>query len=554
MLKWCRNSHDFDVNRKRNFIVNSLTHVIQVAVENKLPKVDIFNENFEFVEPESKHKDIYYGFVAEELFERIIPEANRLIMDKDPNGVFSWTVEEAVDAIEHFKDPYGPVGHTNVKVLFKRCSCKGKNGKRRVCVPPCPGYQCERIGCVVKKKITSYKESIEIERENRHQMQLKEEMAEAARKAEEYCASVEGKEYWRELAMEKASASLEKDRFDAHVKKLLEKLNKKKEGDDMRRNRKRAAMHKQKEKTIDRLQKKRQTLVNRKERLFGWELEKCEEEIADCDDDLDHLVEDEELMMLDEDEKEKLEIYEEEKAEIEAGKDYQPAGKWQRDFELSWSKEHRERTERIERDMIDQFIKKRVAEAKVRVEREHEVMMKIMLRWQRLGLYTMFDHWATLVDDKKEYLEHMRLQEIEAKQLREEEAIALHELKVAELNKWVEKFDEWTDLPYWEHSETGQTTYDQPTLETVNFQARIPGSNAATAKLKENPYKKKKGEEKTAEGGAAETKTRSPGAAARAKAKAKGKKKKTPSPRRQSVTVEGGVQMPVLDLTKARGK
>ena len=135
VLKWCRNSHDFDVNRKRKFIVNSLTHVIRVAVENKLPKVDIFNENFEFTEPESKHKDTYYGFVADELFEHIIPAANRIAMEADSNSVFSWSVEEAVDAIEHFKDPYGPVGHTNVKVLFKRCSCKGKNGKRRVCVP-----------------------------------------------------------------------------------------------------------------------------------------------------------------------------------------------------------------------------------------------------------------------------------------------------------------------------------------------------------------------------------------------------------------------------------
>ena len=196
----------------------------------------------------------------------------------------------------------------------------------------------------MKKKITSFKESVEIDRENRHQMQLKEEMGEAARKAEEYCASGEGKEYWRELALEKASASLEKDRFDAHVKKLLARLDKKKEGDDMRRNRKRAAMHKQRENTIARLTKKRQTLVNRKERLFGWELEKCEEDIADVDDDLEHLVEDEELMMLDSDEKEQQEVYEEDKAEIEAGKDYTPAGKWQRDFELSWSKEHRERT------------------------------------------------------------------------------------------------------------------------------------------------------------------------------------------------------------------
>ena len=135
VLKWCRNSHSFDVNRKRKFIVTSLTNVIQVAVENKVPKADVFNENFEFEEPESKHKDIYYGFVADQLFEKIIPEANRLIMEKDPNGVFSWSEEEAIDAIENFKDPYGPVGHTNVKVLFKRCSCKSKNGKRRVCVP-----------------------------------------------------------------------------------------------------------------------------------------------------------------------------------------------------------------------------------------------------------------------------------------------------------------------------------------------------------------------------------------------------------------------------------
>ena len=40
-------------------------------------------------------------------------------------------------------------------------------------------------------------------------------------------------------------------------------------------------------------------------------------------------------------------------------------------------------------------------------------------------------------------------------------------LAQADLVKWIEKFDEYTDSFYYEHCETGETLWEQPTLEQL---------------------------------------------------------------------------------------
>lgn len=51
--------------------------------------------------------------------------------------------------VANFQDPYGVVTRSKM-CMFKRCMCVDQNGDRRVCVPPKPGWMCERKAMLLK--------------------------------------------------------------------------------------------------------------------------------------------------------------------------------------------------------------------------------------------------------------------------------------------------------------------------------------------------------------------------------------------------------------------
>ena len=67
----------------------------------------------------------------------------------------TYTPDEVDEALEIFRDPYGLVGSLHVAGMLTRCGCKDPNDdsgkKKRVCVPPKPGFMCERSDCVAVK-------------------------------------------------------------------------------------------------------------------------------------------------------------------------------------------------------------------------------------------------------------------------------------------------------------------------------------------------------------------------------------------------------------------
>jgi len=66
---------------------------------------------------------------------------------------YSYDKEEVDRVLASFKDPWGPVCVEVQECLFRRCGCVDGKGKRRVCVPPAPGFMCTRPALLLKVEV-----------------------------------------------------------------------------------------------------------------------------------------------------------------------------------------------------------------------------------------------------------------------------------------------------------------------------------------------------------------------------------------------------------------
>jgi hypothetical protein len=102
-----------------------------------------------------------------------------------------------------FADVYGPVLRRQ-KAMFRRCSCVDEEGKRKPCVPPKVGYQCERICTLFKMHIVRKRDKAErlwkIYKENG----IADAVKRAEAEAKKYVDSVEGHLWLEKIAYEKA--------------------------------------------------------------------------------------------------------------------------------------------------------------------------------------------------------------------------------------------------------------------------------------------------------------------------------------------------------------
>jgi hypothetical protein len=66
---------------------------------------------------------------------------------------FPYNENEVDRVLSSFKDPWGPVTTELEECFFRRCGCLDDKGKRRVCVPPAPGYMCTRKALLLKVEV-----------------------------------------------------------------------------------------------------------------------------------------------------------------------------------------------------------------------------------------------------------------------------------------------------------------------------------------------------------------------------------------------------------------
>ncbi len=64
---------------------------------------------------------------------------------------FPYERAEVERVLRSFTDPCGPVTK-EAKANFRRCGCVDAGGRRRVCVPPAPGFMCTRRALLFKVK------------------------------------------------------------------------------------------------------------------------------------------------------------------------------------------------------------------------------------------------------------------------------------------------------------------------------------------------------------------------------------------------------------------
>ena len=68
---------------------------------------------------------------------------------------YPYTEKETMWAFSKFTDANGPVMKFE-EGMFRKCSCVNSEGDRKPCVPPLPGFMCQRICTKVKTKNVLY--------------------------------------------------------------------------------------------------------------------------------------------------------------------------------------------------------------------------------------------------------------------------------------------------------------------------------------------------------------------------------------------------------------
>lgn len=459
---WCENRLKFAKNRQRVRIVSDLQHMfgcIEVlGLEDEIADMVTIN-------PAPPHdEDGYYAFCLDRFFpskryenpafpriQKLVNDAARIRSHRIRD--FDFTIEDVKDALESISDPLGPIGHSELKLNFKKCSCQHKDGRRKVCIPPSRGWLCRRRGCLIKKRIMSEQDYRKQIAKANDAVKLKRQISLASSTAWRFIRSAQGMKAMLNLALSMAQDRRESDRVERFVAKRMKKAIEHDKKQRKRRERRLKTLEDRKVRNLNQLTKRREKLLHKKESLRGWELEECNEEIDAILEKLERSPEDEEIARIGEDNADADQELEDAKvaATKAAGfKELTEAQKKRPDaalLQLAHSMMH---------EATNKYVTDQVAIAKEKCKRESALMAHIYGRWQRSDMKIIFEAWRDVA------LEMIEIREYLEERLEEDNA---HNILTAELQqmlvgmeqaKWTEHYDEFNDKPYYIHSETGE--------------------------------------------------------------------------------------------------
>lgn len=138
-------------------------------------------------------------------------------------------------------------------------------------------------------------------------------------------------------------------------------------------------------------------------------------------------------------------------------------------FSLSKSdaKEHKELVNELEVDLVNRYTSKQVKKAERRVRQEHAKMRKIAASWAGLTTRDVFVAWRHHARrEKRRRAKDRWRSKADELQAAADVAAAL-ELARWNLGKYEKFVDQWTDMPFWKHAETGIVVWDEPQLEDL---------------------------------------------------------------------------------------
>jgi len=417
--------------------------------------------------------ELFYQYPEEMFWDVFLPACEDIWSDGSYDTVgdiksFPYGQKEAERVLNSFSDAYGPLVHRSPTGWFRRCHCKKADGTRNVCIPPKAGWMCERKVILVKMKITLERELVERNRTNQERERVKETCAAAEKSAKEYLELDEGKLFIRKLAEVRAHELQINDsdsRFKGAVelefrrrRKKLEKAFKKGE----------KKLHVKRNETHAELEAQRKKLDAKGEKLEGWAAEQNDAAIDRVLHTLSNLPEDEALGKLQDKYEEDLAnlIKAIEKKAEKGSLASRIVPKALMEFKNSMTKEHNEKLSELMVDLKRQYVDREVYRARKKIKVEHAKLRKIMASWTGLGMKGTFMDWLSWTKHRvKQRRRDVRRDNREAR-LGYEQEMANKDFASWNLNKWKKNWDDFNDLDYWVHAVTGESTYDEPDIET----------------------------------------------------------------------------------------
>jgi hypothetical protein len=291
------------------------------------------------------------------------------------------------------------------------------------------------------------------------------EASEASEKsAQEYLDTDEGKLMIRKMAEQRAH-ELQASEADSKFKgacelefrrkrKRLEKAFKKKE----------AKVQKRRNETHDELEEKKGKLREKGKELVGWAAEQNDIGVDKLLDQLANLPEDEELKKLQDKYEKDLEklIKDIEKKAKKGTLVERIVPKALLEFKNSMTKDHNEKLNELMVDLRRQYTERESYRARKKVKGEHQKLRKIMSSWTGLGMRDTYKEWKIWTKHRVK----QRRRDVRAKNREDrfnyEQEMANKDFASWNLDKWQRNWDEFNDLPYWVHGETGESTYEEP--------------------------------------------------------------------------------------------
>lgn len=472
--QWCSKRAEFNLKRKRVNVIRSLQSLFAAIVQVKKADPDL-SAYFEVEAHEKETKTAstgtwrdemgggFYSFANDMLFTEIIPRLQR-VAGRLPRtdgklqkaALFEWEEEEVEDALEHCEDSCGPVAHTGLKLMFRKCRCM-KNGKRRVCVPPRKGYLCKRANAaLIKKRITTEAEYRE-ELSNQQEMEKIELATRIARNvAYQYINSDEGEKDMALRALNRSADAMKADQKRVYIEKMTIKATKKYEHDCAQRDKMMNALRKHRQIRIDEINQEKEDLTAKLEHLRGWEAKKCQEKYDACERALQNIPEDDEIELLQEQIDEAPSLFEQDMLAIKDGEGFEQKRSRQK-LTKKQKKYAREIRQQVENDYAAVY----EVEAKKLAQKEFQLMRKIGASWTRGSLRRIFQKWSSWTKDTIEQRLIVKQFEDEAKRTKELGDENETKLKEMEMLKWIEGYDPYTERVFFEHSETKEIVWDK---------------------------------------------------------------------------------------------
>ena len=471
---WCSKRAVFNTHRKRVNVIKSLQRLFAAIIEvgNADPDLIAYFDA-EAHEKETKSASTgtwkdemgggFYSFANDVLFKEIIPRLQR-VAGRLPRtdgklqraAAFEWEPEEVEEALAHCEDSCGPVAHTGLKLMFRKCRCK-KNGKRRVCVPPRKGYLCKRANAaLIKKRFTTgaeYREELSNQQEM-EKIQLAKSIAKNV--AMEYCNSEDGAKDMAARALKQSADALYQDQKRVYIEKMTVTQTKRFDHDCAQRDKMMAALQKHRQIRIDEIKEEMDELRGKLEHLRGWEAKKCEEKYEAAERALQNIPEDDEIELLQEQMDEAPLLHENEMLGIKDGEGFE-----QKRSRQKLTSKQKKFAKSIRQKVEDQYSAAYELEAKKVAQTEFRLMRKIGASWTRGALRRIFHKWSAYTKDVIE--NRLILLAFEGEALRTEAMGKENEekLKAMEMLKWVESWDPYTERKFFEHSETKEIVWDE---------------------------------------------------------------------------------------------